>query len=117
MRILIVASYNKNRFAPFILEQAEALTNQDCEISFLGLQGKGITGYLKNLPVLKRKIEEFHPDVVHAHYGLSGLLANLQRKVRVVTTYHGSDINDKRVLPFSKMAMRGIFLFRGKPWK
>ena len=106
MKILIVASYNKNRFAPFILEQAEALKKTDCEVEFFGLQGKGLRGYLKNLPALKDKINEFHPDVVHAHYGLSGLLANLQRQVPVVTTFHGSDINDKKVLPFSKMAMR-----------
>ena len=59
-----------------------------------------------HLPQLKRTIEECKPDAVHAHYGLSGLFANLQRRVPVVTTYHGSDINDKRVLPFSKMAMR-----------
>ncbi len=106
MKILIVASYNKNRFAPFILEQAEALKKTDCEVEFFGLQGKGLRGYLKNLPALKDKINEFHPDVVHAHYGLSGLLANLQRQVPVVTTFHGSDINDKKVLPFSRMAMR-----------
>ena len=55
MRILIVASYNKGRFAPFILEQAEALKGEGCEISFFGLQGKGIRGYLKNLPLLKRR--------------------------------------------------------------
>ena len=106
MRILIVASYNKNRFAPFIVEQAEALKKQPCEIAWFGLQGKGLTGYLKNLSALKKKICEVQPDVVHAHYGLSGLLANLQRRVPVVTTYHGSDINDKKALPFSKMAMR-----------
>ena len=106
MKILIVASYNKNRFAPFILEQAEALKKTDCEVEFFGLQGKGLRGYLKNLPALKDKINEFHPDVVHAHYGLSGLFANLQRQVPVMTTFHGSDINDKKVLPFSRMAMR-----------
>ena len=37
--------------------------------------------------------------------GLCGLLANLQRKVPVVTTYHGSDINDKKVRRFSKISM------------
>ena len=105
MRILIVASYNKNRFAPFIVEQAEALKKMQCEITWFGLQGKGLMGYLKNLSALKRKIQEVQPDVVHAHYGLSGLLANLQRRVPVVTTYHGSDINDKKALRFSKMAM------------
>ena len=106
MRILIVASYNKGRFAPFILEQAEALKRQGCEIFFFGLQGKGFKGYLKNLPKLKKTIKSFQPDVIHAHYGLSGLFANLQRKIPVMTTYHGSDINEKKILPFSKVAMR-----------
>ena len=106
MKILIVASYNKNRFAPFIVEQADSLKRQGCEVEYFGLQGKGIMGYLKNLSALKCKIKEFSPDIIHAHYGLSGLFANLQRRVPVVTTYHGSDINEKKVLPFSKMAMR-----------
>ena len=106
MRILVVASFNKGRFAPFIVEQVEALKKQGCTIDFFGLQGKGLLGYLRNLPLLKKKIKAFCPDVIHAHYGLSGLFANLQRHVPVVATYHGSDINDKKVLPFSKMAMR-----------
>ena len=105
MRVLIVASHNKGNFAPFIVEQAEALKALGLEVDFFCLQGKGVRGYLKNLPLLKKEIRIFHPDVVHAHYGLSGLLANLQRGVTVVTTYHGSDINEKAVLRFSKMAM------------
>lgn len=106
MRLLIVASYNKGTFAPFILEQAEALRQSGCEVAFFSLKGKGAWGYLKNLPALKRSIKEHHPDVLHAHYGLSGLLATMQRRVPVVTTYHGSDINERKVLPFSKKAMR-----------
>lgn len=106
MRILIVASLNKGSFAPFIVEQAEALKTMGCEVDFFGLQGKGIKGYLGNLSALKRKIKDFRPDVVHAHYGLSGLLACLQRRVPVVVTYHGSDINDPKVRRFSNKAMR-----------
>lgn len=106
MKILVVASFNKGRFAPFIVEQVEALKNEGCECTFFGLQGKGLKGYLKNLPALKLTIREFQPDVIHAHYGLSGLLANLQRRVPVVTTYHGSDINEKKVLRYSKLSMR-----------
>lgn len=106
MRILIVASLNKSSFAPFIVEQAEALKAMGCEVDFFGLQGKGVKGYLGNLSALKQKIKDFRPDVVHAHYGLSGLLACLQRKAPVVVTYHGSDINDPKVRRFSKKAMR-----------
>ena len=106
MRILVVASYNKGSFAPFIVEQADALKAMSGEVDFFGLQGKGAKGYLGNYYALKRKINDFQPDVVHAHYGLSGLLAGLQRKVPVVVTYHGSDINDPQVFRYSKKAMR-----------
>ncbi len=106
MKILIVASYNKGYFAPFILEQADALRQIGCEVDYFGVVGKGIKGYLSAFSALSKKIKSFKPDVIHAHYGLSGLLANLQRKLPVVTTYHGSDINLPNVLRFSKIAMK-----------
>ena len=106
MRILIVASYNKNYFAPFILEQVDALRQLGCEVDYFGVVGKGIKGYLSAFSALRKKIKSFKPDVIHAHYGLSGLLANLQRSVPVVTTYHGSDINLPKVLRLSKIAMK-----------
>lgn len=101
MKVLIVASYNKNRFVPFVKEQAEALQKVGCIVDFYGVVGKGVRGYLSALPVLKQKISDFKPDVIHAHFGLCGLLANLQRKVPVVTTYHGCDINNIKLRPLS----------------
>lgn len=106
MKILIIASYNKHRYAPFIVEQAEALQRIGCEIVWFGVQGKGIAGYIQEIPRLIKRISEFRPDVIHAHFGLSCLLANLAtRLVPVVSTYHGSDINQLRVRLFSKLAM------------
>ena len=106
MKILIVGNNKPGHFAPFVEEQARALQQQGCEVVFYGVQGKGLLGYLRALPALRRMIRAERPDIVHAHYGLSGLLANLQRIVPVVTTYHGSDINVPSVLRFSKIAMR-----------
>ena len=106
MRILIVASYNKNYFAPFILEQVDALRQLGCEVDYFGVVGKGIKGYLSALGGLRKKVKSFKPDVIHAHYGLSGLLANLQRSIPVLTTYHGSDINLPKILRLSKIAMK-----------
>ncbi|MFZ4583306.1 MAG: glycosyltransferase, partial [Paludibacter sp.] len=51
------------------------------------------------------KISEFSPDLIHAHYGLSGLLANTQLRIPVVTTYHGSDINVSKVFVLSRLNM------------
>ena len=106
MKILIVGNNKPGHFAPFVEEQARALQLQGCDVVFLGVQGKGIWGYLRCLPALRRAIQQHQPNLIHAHYGLSGLLANLQRIVPVVTTYHGSDINVPSVLRFSKIAMR-----------
>lgn len=106
MKILIVGNNKPGHFAPFVEEQAHVLQQQGCEVVFYGVQGKGLLGYLRALPALRRMIRAERPDLVHAHYGLSGLLANLQRIVPVVTTYHGSDINVPSVLRFSKIAMR-----------
>ena len=106
MKILIVGNNKPGHFAPFVEEQARALQLQGCEVVFFGVQGKGIMGYLRCLPALMRAIKQHQPDLIHAHYGLSGLLANLQRIVPVVTTYHGSDINVPKVLRFSRIAMR-----------
>ena len=106
MKILIVGNNKPGRFAPFVEEQARALQQQGCEVVFYGVKGKGLLGYLRALPALCRAIRAEQPNIVHAHYGLSGLLANLQRRVPVVTTYHGSDINKPNILRFSKIAMR-----------
>lgn len=105
MKILIVCSKNSGKIAPFILEQVESLKTQGVEFNFFTISSKGLLGYLRNRRGLLRQIKTFQPDIIHAHYGLSGLLANLQRKIPVITTYHGSDINNRKVLPFSKAAM------------
>jgi len=105
MKILIVCSSNSGSIAPFILEQGDALTGIGVVVEYLTIRGKGIAGYLGNYKKLLAKINGFNPDIIHAHYGLSGLLANLQRKVPVVTTYHGSDINNTWIFLFSRLCM------------
>jgi teichuronic acid biosynthesis glycosyltransferase TuaC len=105
MKVLIVCSKNSGRIAPFIVEQGESLQRLGVETAYFTIEGKGVMGYLKNRKSLIKQIQAFKPDVIHAHYGLSGLLANLQRRVPVVTTYHGSDINVPKVYPFSRLNM------------
>ena len=106
MKILIVCSATNQEIAPFIQEQADSLKKCGEMVDFFLIRQKGIKGYLQALPELKARIKDFNPDIIHAHYGLSGLLANLQRKIPVVTTFHGSDINDSKVLRWSKWAIR-----------
>ena len=105
MKVLVVARCKNGRYAPFITEQVEALEGLGVECRFFPVNKSGIWGYLMHLKGLKRAISASRPDLIHAHYGLSGLLANLQRQVPVVTTYHGSDINDRKVRPLSRLSI------------
>jgi len=105
MNLLIVCSKNSGRIAPFIVEQADSLSKLRVEVDYFCIEGKGILGYLKNRKKLLLKIQEFTPNLIHAHYGLSGLLANSQRRIPVVTTYHGSDINIPRIFLLSRLNM------------
>ncbi len=105
MRVLIVCSKNSGKIAPFIAEQVDAIMQLGVETSYYTIEQKGIKGYLNSRKGLQEKIKHFRPNIIHAHYGLAGLLANLQRKVPVVTTYHGSDINNNKAFFFSTIAI------------
>ncbi|MBD2700696.1 glycosyltransferase [Spirosoma sp. BT702] len=100
MRILIVCSGNAPTFdfrkhQAFIYDQVEALKQLDLTLTFdyFFINGKGFTGYLSCLTKLTEKLKSQAYDCIHAHVALSGMLANLQRRVPVITTFHGSDIN------------------------
>ncbi len=104
--VLIVCSGNSNSISPFIVEQVEALNKFVVQTDYFLIKGKGVLGYLNNLRSLFEKIKKINPDLIHAHYGFSGLLAGLQRKVPVIITLHGSDVNYITNRFYSKLASK-----------
>lgn len=106
MKVLVVTSGNSKAVSPFIEDQVTALQNLGHEFDYFRIQGKGALGYLSNYSSFIKKIDSYEPQIIHAHYGLSGLFAGLQRKKPLIVTYHGSDINVWWNRIFSKMAMR-----------
>lgn len=105
MKVLIVARCKQGRYAPFITEQVRAVEGLGIQCRFFGIDKKGISGYFSHLRSFRRVIRDYRPDVIHAHYGFSGLFANSQRRVPVVTTYHGSDINNPKLRFISRFSM------------
>lgn len=93
MRVLEVSRY-KNNFAdhqlPFVTEQGEAIRALGNEVEYFLVRGN----YVKADGALKKKIREFKPDIVHAHYGLSAITAELQNLVPVVTTFHNGETHN-----------------------
>lgn len=104
MRVLIVCSGTEGFISPFIKEQMVSLMHLGINIELFKITKKGARGYLSQVFPFIQFIKQFNPDIIHAHYGLSGLFANLQRIVPVITTFHGCDISNKQILKFSKIA-------------
>jgi N-acetyl sugar amidotransferase len=110
MKVLIVCSGNKSNGdfhfeldQPFIYEQTKNLELSGIEFELFLIKGKGISGYLKNITKLWKAVKRNKYDIVHAHYGPSGFVALFQRKVPVIITFHGSDINQKKTLLISNI--------------
>lgn len=96
MHILFVASGNRGSISPFVIEQGNSLDKDNIELDYFLIKGKGIIGYTRNLKILKDKIREFNPDLIHAHFGLSGAVACLQWLKPKVVTFHGTDVSNKK---------------------
>jgi len=94
--VLIVCSGNKKNISPFITEQIKSISSESIHFDIYPIKGQGFCGYLKNIIPYRKKISTNNYDLVHAHFGLSGFLAGLQRKIPIIVTFHGSDISNFR---------------------
>jgi teichuronic acid biosynthesis glycosyltransferase TuaC len=81
---------------PFITEQGNKLVEFGCEVDYFTITSKGMKGYLNHFGKLKQQLRAKKYDIVHAHFGLSGALAVLQRKVPVVITFHNGETLTQR---------------------
>lgn len=121
-KILIVCSFNKGQISPFVKEQVESLIEYGYRFDYFLIEGKGVIGYLKNTFRLYKYLRNNESyKFIHAHYGYSGLLAVLQRKIPVVVTFHGTDISNPkaRILSFlaSRLSAINIFVHPDQPNK
>ncbi len=113
MKVLFVSSGNNiNGISPIVKNQGASLErNTACEIHYFTIQGKGVWGYLQNIPRLRKTYKSFKPDVVHAHYSLCGFVATLAGISTVIVSLMGSDVKAK---PIFKSV---ILLFAKLFWK
>lgn len=93
MKVLFVCSGNSHYgIIPFIKAQGESLKKEGVDLEYYLVKGKGFKGYLKNRKPLREKIKNNNFDVVHAHYGMIGLLTLLTfTKTSIVLSVMGDD--------------------------
>ncbi|MES2266922.1 MAG: glycosyltransferase family 4 protein [Bacteroidota bacterium] len=104
------ASYTYNGI--HVKEQIDYLTTNypiDKEIYFID-GGRSKVNYFKSMFTANRLIKKNNYDLVHVHFGLSGLflLVNPFIKTPVVLTIHGSDINSSKNLGLMKLVTKMV---------
>ncbi len=111
MKVLFVSSGDKDGNPRAVVKnQGDSLISGGLNVRFFCIAGKGLKGYLRSIPGLKREIETFRPDIVHVHYSLSGFIASLAGCHLPVVSLMGSEA-------FSGLAERtAIRYFSSNHW-
>ena len=108
MKVLFICSGNfDGKFEhaqAFVYDQYNSVLKRGIDVNLFLIQGKGIIGYMKSLFPFWKIIRENKYSLIHAFYGFSGLFACLQFSIPVLTTFLGSDVNDKKARKLSKIA-------------
>lgn len=80
-------------FGSFVQKQMESLMPLGVEYEVLFINGlESRWNYLRAYPEMWRRLRESHFDLVHAHFGLAGLVARGQFRLPLVVTFHGDDV-------------------------
>jgi len=93
MKVLFVSSGNSEfGISPIVKNQGESLKQNGIDLDYFTIKGKGINGYLKNIPILKKYLKAHHYDIIHAHYSFCGWVTKLTlTKIPVIVSLMGSD--------------------------
>jgi len=93
MKVLFVSSGNSQTgIGVLVKNQGESLKNNGVQIEYFTIIGKGLKGYLRNIPELRKFLKSNRFDIIHAHYSLSGIVALLAGARPLVVSLMGSDI-------------------------
>ncbi len=97
MRVLYVASYwptaDKPWSAPFLVREVEFLRQAGIAVDVFPYHGhRRISNYARIYHQLQTQIQTGSYDLVHAQFGHSGLLAGMPKRLPLVVTFHGSEL-------------------------
>jgi teichuronic acid biosynthesis glycosyltransferase TuaC len=100
MKVLFVRSYNHG--VDYITQrQAQSLEEKGIQVVFYNIVGTGLKGYFKNIIPLRKLMQTEKPELIHAHYSLSGIVATLTFTSKpIVVSLMGSDVLSTNKLIF-----------------
>lgn len=96
MKVLFVSSGNSGKISSIVSAQGKSLEYIGISVSYFLIQGKGIKGYLTNIPKLKKHLIKNDYDVVHAHYSFTAYACSLANVKPLIVSLMGSDVKGSR---------------------
>jgi teichuronic acid biosynthesis glycosyltransferase TuaC len=96
MRVLVLTNMfptaAKPAYGVFVRDQVDDLRALGLDLEVLAIAGdQSRLNYARAVSDLRAALAARPADLIHAHYGFAGAVALTQRRVPVVTTFHGSD--------------------------
>ena len=94
MKALFVSSGNlTTEISPIVENQAESLIQKGIEIDHFTIKGKGLLGYLKNIPALRKQLKSQNYSIIHAHFGYCAIVSQLAKIDQpLVSSFMGDDL-------------------------
>lgn len=109
MKVLFVSRENPHMgTSPIIKNQAESLIRAGLDVEFFLIKGKGISGYLKSIYPLRKRIKKKKYDIIHSHYSLSAFTASMAGAKPMVVSLMGSDVKSQG---FYRILIRIFYFF------
>jgi len=119
-RVLVVTNLWPTESDPgygsFVRAQMESLRPLGVEFDLLFINGReSRRNYLRAIGELRRRLKRQPYDLIHAHFGLSGLVARCQLKLPVVVSFMGDDVLgqprfDGRITPTGRLFQISSFV-------
>jgi glycosyltransferase involved in cell wall biosynthesis len=90
--LFVCSAARKGCCTEAISEQARGLRKKGVGVTFFYVKERGFKGYAKGVFRLRRFLKQNQFDVVHAHYGLSAMMASFAGARPLVVSLMGSDV-------------------------
>jgi teichuronic acid biosynthesis glycosyltransferase TuaC len=94
MKVLFISSGNTDQgISPIVSNQLESLRGLVESIDYFSINQKGLKGYFISFLKLRKFLKRNTYDILHAHYGLSGIISLFaKRKEKLIVSYMGDDL-------------------------
>jgi len=121
MTILFISIGNSGNISPIVKAQGESLRKFGVEVDYFAIQGKGASGYAKNVLKLRKQLRTNNYDAVHAHFVFSAFVATLAGAKPLVVSLMGSDTAKegmiKKITRFLQKNVWGFTLVKSEKMK